>query len=139
MALLTRFPEEIARIDLVPEDLESPELRDLLNYLRSGKHPISELPAHLAATAAALGASAPELGEETDPGQVIEIAARRLRVQTLRDRLGEARARLARASGGDASALAAEVERLGAEFDAAQKTLERRTVLHGESERRESE
>jgi len=139
MALLTRFPEEIARLDLVPDDLESPELRALLTFLQSGNGPISEPPAHLAATVAALGASAPELGEETDPGQVIEIAARRLRVQTLRHRLGTARAGLASADGGDVGALAAEVERLAAEIDSAQRTLERRTVLHGDMERRESE
>lgn len=139
MALLTRFPEEIARVDLVPDDLETPELRDLLKHLQSGDRPLSDLPAHLAATAAALGAFAPELGEESDPGQVIDYAARRLRVQTLRDRLGEARARLARATDREASDLSEEVERLGAEFDAAQKRLDRRTVLQGETERKESE
>ncbi|HEX9140958.1 MAG TPA: hypothetical protein VF833_01925, partial [Gaiellaceae bacterium] len=139
MALLTRFPEEIARVDLVPDDLETPELRDLLKHLQSGDRPLSDLPAHLAATAAALGAFAPELGEESDPGQVIDYAARRLRVQTLRDRLGEARARLARATDREASDLSEVVERLGAEFDAAQKRLDRRTVLQGETERKESE
>ena len=139
MALLTRYPEEIARLDLVPDDLESPELRDLLSYLQSGNGSLSEPPAHLAATVAALGASAPELGEETDPGQVIEIAARMLRVQTLRHRLGTARAALARADGGDVGALAEQVERLGAEFNSAQRTLERRTVLHDDIERKENE
>jgi DNA primase len=140
MALLTRFPEEIARVDLVADDLESPELRDLLNYLRSGKRPFSDLPAHLAATAAALGAVAPELGEEADPGQAIEIAAQRLREQHLRDRLGEARARLPHAKGGDAEALGQEVARLATDLAAVMARVERRTVLQGESgERRESE
>jgi DNA primase len=139
MALLTRYPEETARADLIAADLVTPELRELLKFLQSGQRPSSDLPAHLAATAAALGAIAPELGEEADPGQVIEIAARRLRVQTLRDRLGEARAQLAQATGGDASALAAEVERLGGELELAMARVERRTVLHGDSERKESE
>jgi DNA primase len=139
MALLTRYPEEIARADLVASDLVTPELRELLKFLQSGQRPTSDLPAHLAATAAALGAIAPELGEEADPGQVIEIAARRLRVQTLRDHLGEARAKLAQATGGDASALATEVERLGGELDLAMARVERRTVLHGDTLRSESE
>jgi len=139
MALLTRYPEETARADLDPTDLATPELRELLKFLQSGQRPTSDLPAHLAATAAALGAIAPELGAEADPGQVIEIAARRLRVQTLRDHLGEARAKLAQASGGDASALAAEVERLGGELDLAMARVERRTVLHGDTLRNESE
>jgi DNA primase len=139
MALLSRFPEEIARVDLVPDDLESPELRDLLNYLRSGKRPFSDLPAHLAATAAALGAVAPELGEEADPGQAIEIAAQRLREQRLRDRLGEARAKLARAREGDVDALGEEVARLASDLAAVMARVERRTVLQGEMEQRESE
>jgi DNA primase len=140
MALLTRFPEEIARVDLVADDLESPELRELLNHLRSGKRPFSDLPAHLAATAAALGAVAPELGEEADPGQAIEIAAQRLREQRLRDRLGEARAKLARTRDGDVDALGQEVARLATDLAAVMARVERRTVLQGESgERRESE
>ena len=139
MALLTRFPEEIARVDLVPDDLETPELRDLLNHLRSGKRPFSDLPAHLAATAAALGAFAPELGDETDPGQAIEIAAQRLREQRLRDRLGEARAKLARTKDGDVDALGQEVARLANDLAAVMARVERRTVLQGESDRREAE
>jgi len=132
MALLTRYPEEIARADLIADDLVTPELRELLKFLQSGQRPSSDLPAHLAATAAALGAIAPELGDEADPGQVIEIAARRLRVQTIKDHLGEARAKLAQATGGDASALAIEVERLGGELDLAMARVERRTVLNSE-------
>ena len=139
MALLTRYPEETARADLIADDLVTPELRELLKFLQAGQHPSSDLPAHLAATAAALGAIAPELGEEADPGQVIEIAARRLRVQTLRDRLGEARAKLAQATGGDASALSVEVERLGGELDLAMARVERRTVLHGDMVREDGE
>ncbi len=132
MALLTRYPEEIARADLIADDLVTPELRELLKFLQSGQRPSSDLPAHLAATAAALGAIAPELGDEADPGQVIEIAARRLRVQTIKDHLGEARAKLAQATGGDAGALAIEVERLGGELDLAMARVERRTVLNSE-------
>ena len=139
MALLTRFPEEIARVDLDPDDLEDPDLRALLRHLQAGERPTSDLPAHLAATAAALGAVAPELGEEADPGQAIEIAAQRLRVQRLRDRLGETRAKLARAADGDVGTLAVEVDRLARELVAAMGRVERRTVLHGETERKESE
>ncbi|MEK7862892.1 MAG: toprim domain-containing protein, partial [Chloroflexota bacterium] len=39
MALLTRFPEEIARVDLEPDDLADPDLRDLLTHLQAGKRP----------------------------------------------------------------------------------------------------
>ena len=139
MALLARFPEEIARVDLEPTDLADPDLRDLLIHLQAGERPSSDLPAHLAAVAAALSASALELGEETDPAAAIEIAAQRLRVQRLRDRLGEKRAELARASDGDVAELAVEVERLANELTSAMTRVERRTVLHGDMERRESE
>lgn len=139
MALLTRFPEELARADLVPDDLADPDLRALLNHLQAGDRPTSAMPAHLAALAAALSASAQELGDEADPGPTIEIAAQRLRVQRLRDRLGEARAGLARAADGDVTELAVEVERLAGELSVAMGQVERRTVLHGETERKESE
>src|SRR5438309_3192116 len=92
MALLTRFPEETARADLAPGDFDDPDLRALFEYT-SGRHPSSELPAHLAAIAAALGASAPEHGDEFDAGQAIEIASLRLREQNLRRRLRAARER----------------------------------------------
>jgi DNA primase len=139
MALLTRFPEEIARVDLVPDDLVDPDLRALLTHLQAGARSPSDMPAHLATLAVALSASAQELGDEADPGPAIEIAAQRLRVQRLRDRLGEARAELARASDGDAAELAVEVEQLASELSVAMGQAERRTVLHGETERRESE
>ena len=139
MALLTRFPEEIARVDLEPTDLVDPDLRALLNHLRAGGRSLSDLPTQLAATAAALGASAQEIGEDTDPRQAIEIAAQRLRVQRLRERLGERRAELARAPDADVTELALEVERLASELSATMARVERRTVLHGETERRESE
>ena len=139
MALLTRFPEEIARVDLVPDDLADPDLRALLTHLQAGDRSLSDLPAHVAAVAAALSASAQGPGEEADPGQAIEIAAQRLRVQRLRDRLGEARALLARAADGDVGTLAVEVERLATLLAIAMARVERRTVLHGETARRESE
>ncbi len=139
MALLTRFPEEIARVDLEPTDLADPDLRALLSHLQAGKRPSSDLPAHLAPVVAALSAYAQELGEEADPGQAIEIAAQRLRVQRLRDRLGEKRAALARADDGNVAELAVEVEQLANELVAAMARVERRTVLHGYTERREGE
>ena len=139
MALLARFPEEITRVDLDPTDLGDPELQELLIHLQAGERPSSDLPAHLAAVVAALGASAQELGDDTDPGQAIEIAAQLLRVQGLRDRLGEKRSELARAADGDVSELAVEVERLAKELTTAMTRVERRTVLHGDMERRENE
>lgn len=139
MALLTRFPEEIARVDLVPDDLADPDLRALLTHLQARDRPNSPMPAHMAALAAALSASAQEPGDDADPGPAIEIAAQRLRVQRLRDRLGEARAGLARAADGDVTELAVEVERLASDLAVAMGHVERRTVLHGETERRESE
>jgi DNA primase len=139
MALLVRFPEEIARVDLEPSDLVDPGLRALLTHLQAGDRSPSDLPAHLAAVAAALSASAQGPGEEADPGQAIEIAAQRLRVQRLRDRLEQVRAELARARDGEMGTLAVEVERLATELVTAMGRVERRTVLHGETERKENE
>jgi DNA primase len=136
MALLTRYPEEIARADLAPTDLVDPLLSALYEQLQAGRRPEADLPAHLAALAAALGANAPELDEQTDPGQVIEIAARNLRVENLRRRLGEARVQLARAEG-DVGGLDGEISRMGEELDELMKRRERRTVLHSELEREE--
>jgi DNA primase len=136
MALLTRYPEDISRADLAPTDLVDPLLRELHEQLQAGKRPDSDLPTHLAALAAALGANAPELDEQTDPGQVIEIAARNLRVENLRRRLGEARVQLARATG-DVGGLDGEIARMGEELQQLMKVRERRTVLHNELEREE--
>jgi DNA primase len=136
MALLIRYPEEIARADLAPSDLVDPLLRALYEQLQAGKRPDSDLPAHLAAPAAALGANAPELDEQTDPGQVIEIAALRLRETNVQRRLGEARVQLARAEG-DVGGLDGEIARMGEELDRLMKRRERRTVLHSELEREE--
>jgi DNA primase len=136
MALLTRYPEELPRVDLAPTDLVDPLLRELFEQLQAGKRPDSDLPAHLAAVTAALGANAPELDEQTDPGQVIEIAARKLQEQNLRRRMGEARAQLARATG-DVGGLDGEIARMGEELQRLMKVRERRTVLHSELEREE--
>jgi DNA primase len=136
MALLTRYPEEIARADLAPTDLVDPDLRALYEQLQAGKRPDSDLPAQLAALAAALGANAPELDEQTDPGQVIEIAALRLRVDNVQRRLGEARVQLAHADG-DVGGLDGEIARMGEELERLMKRRERRTVLHSELEREE--
>jgi DNA primase len=136
MALLTRYPEEIARADLAPTDLVDPDLRALYEQLQAGKRPDSDLPAHLAALAAALGANAPELDEQTDPGQVIEIAALRLRVDNVQRRLGEARVQLAHAEG-DVGGLDGEIARMGEELERLMKRRERRTVLRAELEREE--
>ncbi len=136
MALLTRYPEEIARADLAPTDLVDPDLRTLLEQLQAGKRPDTDLPAQLAALAAALGANAPELDEQTDPGQVIEIAALRLRVDNVQRRLGEARIQLAHAEG-DVGGLDGEIARLGEELERLMKRRERRTVLRSELEREE--
>lgn len=136
MALLTRYPEEIARADLAPTDLVDPDLRELYEQLQAGKRPDFDLPAHLAALAAALGANAPELDEQTDPGQVIEISALRLREENVQRRLGEARVQLAHAEG-DVGGLDGEIARMGEELDRLMKRRERRTVLHSELEREE--
>ena len=61
------------------------------------------------------------------------------RLQRLRDRLGEKRAELANAPVGDVTELAVEVDHLANELTAAMTRMERRTVLHGDMERRESE
>src|SRR5216117_340971 len=87
MALLIRFPEEAPRAELDPGDLDDPDNRAMFELLKAGKHPTSDLPAHLAAKAAALGVSAPELEGEVDVAQAIEIAALALRERNLRRRM----------------------------------------------------
>ena len=130
MALLTRFPEEAARADLDLSDLDDPDLRALYEQLQAGKHPTSDLPAHLAAVVAALGASAPEFGDEVEAGQAIEIAALSLREWNLRRRLEAAGARLRRGEGGDGSVLDGEIAHLADQLTELMKRRERHTVLH---------
>jgi len=130
MALLTRFPEEAARADLDLSDLDDPDLRALYEQLQAGKHPTSDLPAHLAAVVAALGASAPEFGDEVEPGQAIEIAALSLREWNLRRRLEAAGARLRRGEGGDGSVLDGEIAHLADQLTELMKRRKRHTVLH---------
>ena len=130
MALVTRFPEEVARAELAPSDFEDPDLRALYARLQSGEQPTSDLPAHLAAVAAALGALAPELGDEVEVAQAIEIAALSLRERNLRQRIGETRARLARTDELDVGALDGEVAHLAFELAELMKRRERHTVLH---------
>jgi DNA primase len=133
MAQLVQFPEEAARVDLTPDDLSIPEHRAILEHLR-GTRPTADFPAHLAATVAALGASGAEPASEADAGRELEIAALRLKEQNLRRRLGEARGKLARATGGDVGALDDEVARLAEDLDAVMKRRQQSTVLHVEME-----
>ena len=128
MAQLVKFPEEAARADLDPTDLADPEHRAILEFLRSDGHSTAGLPAHLAATAASLGANAPEPGPDVDPGQEIEILVLRLREANLRRRLGEARAGLARQDTGGVD-LDQEVARLATLLDELMRARERHTVL----------
>ncbi len=137
MALLTRFPEEAARVDLVPEDFATPELRALFEHLQAGKGPSTDLPAELAAVAAAVGASAPDMADDVAPGRAIEIAALSLREQNLRRRLDEVRADLAAQAVDDVGALDAEVTRLVTELGDLMRRRERRTVLQSQTEREE--
>lgn len=133
MAQLVQFPEEAARVDLAPDDLSDPEHRAIFEHLR-GKRPTVDFPAHLAATVAALGATGAEPASEADAGRALEIAALRLRVQNLRQRLLEARGKLARATGGDVGAPDDEAARLVEELDAAMKKQQESTVLRNEME-----
>ena len=130
MALLIRFPEEAARSELASGDLDDPDHQALFEWLKAGKHPTSDLPAHLAAKAAALGASAPELEGEVDVAQAIEIAALALRERNLRRRMKVAQGQLARANGGDAGAVDGEVAQLADELAELMHRRERHTVLH---------
>lgn len=130
MALLIRFPEEAARIDLAPSDLDDPDLRLLFEQLKAGKHPVSDLPAHLAATVAALGAAAPEPEDEADAVPAIEIAALSLRERNLRRRLKEAQGQLARGTDGDGGAVSEEVAQLAEALTELMHRRERQTVLH---------
>jgi DNA primase len=130
MALLIRFPEEAERTQLAPGDLDDPDNRAIFEVLKAGKHSTSDLPAHLAAKAAAHGASAPELEGEVDVAQAIEIAALALRERNLRRQLKNAQGQLARANGGDAGAVDGEVARLAKELAELMHRRERHTVLH---------
>jgi DNA primase len=130
MALLIRFPEEAARTDIAPGDLDDPDNRAMLEWLKAGKHPTSDLPAHLAAKAAALGVSAPELEGEVDVAQAIEIAALGLRERNLRRRMKNAQGQLARANGGDVGTVDGEVAQLANELAELMHRRERHTVLH---------
>jgi DNA primase len=127
MAQLTRFPEEAARLDLDPADLADPVHRAIFEQLRGGQS-TADLPAHLAATAATLGANAPEPGSGADPGHEIEIVALRLREGNLRRRLDDVRAIFARADG-DVGGLDEEVSRLAHDLEDVQRSLQRSTVL----------
>jgi DNA primase len=130
MALLIRFPEEAARTELAPGDLDDPDNRAILELLKAGKHPTSDLPAHLAAKAAALGAFAPELEGEEDVAQAVEIAALGLRERNLRRRMKDAQGQLARANGGDVGTVDGEVAQLANELAELMHRRERHTVLH---------
>jgi DNA primase len=130
MALLIRFPEEAARTDLAPGDLDDPDHRAMFEWLKAGKHPISDLPAHLTAKAAVLGAFAPELEGEVDVAQAIEIAALGLRERNLRRRMKVAQGQLARGNGGDVGAVDGEVAQLANELAELMHRRERHTVLH---------
>jgi DNA primase len=130
MALLIRFPEEAAGTQLGPGDLDDPDHRAMLEWLKAGKHPTSDLPAHLAAKAAALGALAPELEGEVDVAQAVEIAALGLRERNLRRRMKNAQGQLARANGGDVGAVDGEVAQLANELAEVMHRKERHTVLH---------
>ncbi|MHB8631763.1 MAG: hypothetical protein ACYC9W_07540, partial [Candidatus Limnocylindria bacterium] len=129
MAQLTKFPEEAARLDLDPADLADPVHRAIFEQLRGGQ-PTADLPAQLAATAATLGANAPEPGSSSaaDPGHEIEIVALRLREENLRRRFIDVRAALARADG-DVGGLDEEVGRLAHDLEEVQRSLQRSTVL----------
>ena len=130
MALLIGFPEEAARTELAPGDLDDPDHQAIFKSLKAGKHPTSDLPAHLAAKAAALGASAPELEGEVDVAEAIEIAALALRERNVRRRMKVAQGQLARANGGDAGAVDGEVAQLADELAELMHRRERHTVLH---------
>jgi DNA primase len=130
MALLIRFPEEAVRTELAPGDLDDPDHRAMLALLKAGKHPTSDLPAHLAAKAAALGASAPELEGELDVAQAVEIAALGLRERKLRRLMKDAQGQLARANGGDVGTVDGEVAQLANELAELMHRRERHTVLH---------
>ncbi|MGH2452070.1 MAG: hypothetical protein ACRDGE_12555, partial [Candidatus Limnocylindria bacterium] len=134
VAQLLQFPDEAARLELAPDDLADPDLREIFDLLRAGERPGPRFPEHLAATVAALGAIAPDPAGETEALRAIEIAALRLREGNLRRQLSEARATLARAREGDIGGLDAEVALIADELDKLMKTRERQTVLRAEGD-----
>lgn len=133
MAQLVQFPEDAARVDLAPEDLQDQAHRAIFEHLRA-KRPTGDFPAHLAAIVAALGATGAEPASEVDAARKLEILALRLKERNLRRRLDEVRGKLARATEGDVGALDDEVARLAEEIVAVQQRQQRSTVLRAEME-----
>ena len=133
MAQLIRFPEEAARLDLEPDELQEPDHRAVYALLRSGERPGPRFPAHLAAVVAALGASSPPPVDEGDAARATVLAAMRVREENLRRRMGEVQAALLRGSG-DASLLMDELVALGDDLAKLMRTRERDTVLREAAE-----
>ena len=133
MAQLVQFPEEAARVDLVPDDLSDQDHRAIFEHLRA-KRPTTDFPAHLAAMVAALGATGAEPASEADAARKLEILALRLKEQNLRRLWDDGRGKLARTPEADAGPLRAEVERLGEEIVVNQRRQQQSTVLRSEME-----
>src|SRR5205814_4102897 len=99
MAQFARFPEEAARLDLDPNEIQDPDHRAAFELLRAGERPGPRFPAHLAALVAALGASAPSPADEGDVTRAIAMAVVGIREKNLRRRMREVQAALLRGSG----------------------------------------
>jgi len=127
MAQLARFPEEAARLDLDPKELQDPDHRAAFELLRAGERPGPRFPAHLAAVMAALGASAPSPSDEGDVTRAIAMAVVGIREKNLRRRMGEVQAALLRGSE-DVGQLMDELTTLGDDLARLMRTRERDTV-----------
>ena len=127
MAQLARFPEEAARLDLDPKELQDPDHRAAYELLRAGERPGPRFPAHLAALIAALGASAPSPSDEGDVTKAIAMAVVGIREKNLRRRMKEVQAALLRGSG-DVGQLMDELTTLGDDLARLMRTRERDTV-----------
>lgn len=138
MAQLLRFPEEAARLDLDPDDVNDPDHRAIFELLRAGERPGPRYPAPLAAVVAALGASAPQPVDEDQAVRAIEMAAGALRVENLRRRMGGIREALARGTG-DVGGLSEELGRVTDELTRRMRTRDRDTVPGGPAPEDEDE
>ena len=124
VAQLLRFPEQVRHVELLPDDFGDPDLRALLDLLRRGER-AERLPEALRGRASELLAEVEEPTSAEELVAALGQAALRVRERSLRRRLEEKRAALAR----DETTLSTEVGPLVAELQQVTEALERRTSL----------
>ncbi len=95
VAQLLRFPDQVRRLELSPEDVSDPDLRSLFELIRSRERP-DRYPEPLAALRAELLTEVEEPASVDELVTAVEQAALRVRERRVRRQLEEARGALAR-------------------------------------------